>query len=67
MPREPVDYRETYEALDKAFPGQHLLSRTQVASFLGVSRNTVYNRYGAKLPAHVLLSKTQVARAISAG
>lgn len=67
MPRELVDYRATYERLDKAFPSQFFLSRTQIADFLGVSRNTVNNRFGDKFPARVLLSKEQVARVLSGG
>lgn len=67
MPKEHLDYRATYEHLDKAYPSQFLLSRTQIADFLGVSRNTVRNRFGNKLPARVLLSKEQVARVLSGG
>lgn len=67
MPREPEDFRTTYEKLDEAFPQQYFLQRNQVAEFLGVTRNTVRNRYGNKLPARVLLTKAQVARVLSGG
>lgn len=45
MPREKPDYRTTLEALETAYPGQWLLSRSQIASFLGVSEKTVKRRY----------------------
>lgn len=45
MPREKPDYRTTMEALETKYPGQWLLSRSQIASFLGVSTKTVNRRY----------------------
>lgn len=45
MPREKPDYRTTMEALEAAYPGQWLLSRSQIATFLGVSVKTVNRRY----------------------
>ena len=63
MARERPDYRDLLERLDRAFPGREMLTRDDLASFLGVSRQTVYNRYS--FPSRVKISKTQAARAFS--
>lgn len=65
--RERVDYRDLLQRLDERYPDRELLSRSDVAAFLGTSRQTVYNRYSDKFPARVLLSKTQVARTLAGG
>lgn len=65
MARERPDYRDLLERLDRAFPGRELLTRDELALFLGVSRQTVYNRYS--FPPRAKISKTQAARAISTG
>lgn len=63
MPKERQDYRDLLERLDRAFPGREMLTRDDLAYFLGVTRQTVYNRYS--FPSRVRISKTQAARAIS--
>ena len=63
MARERPDYRDLLERLDRAFPGREMLTRDDLASFLGVSRQTVYNRYS--FPPRTRITKTQAARAIS--
>lgn len=61
--RTKPDYYDLLGRLDQAFPGKELLTRDELASFLGVSRQTVYNRYS--FPPRTKISKTQAARAIS--
>ena len=65
--REKPDYRDTLQRLDERYPDREFLSRSDVAAFLGASRQTVYNRFGSKLPARVLLTKTQIARVLAGG
>ncbi len=62
MPREREGYRDLLERLDMAFPGKELLSKTEIAAWLGVSVSTVSRRY--KLPPGMVL-KTTLARAVS--
>lgn len=62
MPKEKADYRDLLERLDEAFPGRELISKEELAKWLGVSYRTVARRYD--LPGGRVL-KTTVARAIS--
>lgn len=61
MPREKRDFRDNLERLDKAFPGQELLTRQNCADYLGVSKDTVKRRYGIGRD----VTKVAFARAIS--
>ena len=63
--REKADYRDLLERLDKTFPDGELLTRNQLAQFLGVSRQTVRVKYGKAFPPRSLLTKTAVARVLS--
>ena len=62
MAREHPDFRETLARLDEAFPGRELLTREEVAAFLGVNPRTVKRRYD--FPAG-RVTKTLVARAVA--
>lgn len=62
MPREKADYRELLMRLDESFPGRELLTREEVATFLGVNPRTVKRRYN--FPAG-RVTKTLVARAVA--
>lgn len=62
MPREKADYRELLMRLDESFPGRELLTREEVATFLGVNPRTVKRRYD--FPAG-RVTKTAVARAVA--
>ena len=62
MPREKADYRELLMRLDESFPGRELLTREEVASFLGVNPRTVKRRYD--FPSG-RVTKTLVARAVA--
>lgn len=62
MPKEKADYRDLLERLDAAFPGRELLTKRDVAAWLGVNEKTVKRRYGWP---RGKVSKTQVARAVS--
>jgi len=66
MSREREDMRTILERLDAAYPGQECLTRADVARFMGVTRQTVHNRYGDLLPARKKITKVQVARVLSA-
>jgi hypothetical protein len=64
MAREKADYRDLLERLDTAFPGKELLTRKEIAEWLGCGQNTVTRRYhfpSGKVP------KTQVARSLASG
>ena len=65
MPREKTDYRDILERLDTKYPDKELLTRGEIASFLGITRQAVYNRYGDRMPAGVKISKTMIARLVS--
>lgn len=62
MPRERPDYRDLLERLDVAFPGKEMLTKREVAEWLGVGRNTVNRRYGWP---RGKVTKTQVARSVA--
>ena len=62
MPREKDDYRDLLMRLDEAFPGRELLTREEVATFLGVNPRTVKRRYD--FPAG-RVTKTAIARAVA--
>lgn len=62
MPKEKADYRDLLERLDQAFPGRELISKHEVAAWLGVSLRTVNRRYS--MPGS-LVTKTMVARRVS--
>ena len=60
--REKPDYRDLLMRLDEAFPGRELLTKSDVAGWLGVAPKTVSRRYGWP---RGKVSKTQVARSVS--
>lgn len=62
MPREKADYRDLLMRLDEAFPGRELLTREEIAAFLGVNPRTVKRRYD--FPAG-RVTKTAIARAVA--
>lgn len=62
MPREKPDYRELLARLDDTFPGRELLTREEIAAFLGVNPRTVKRRYD--FPAG-RVAKTAIARAVA--
>lgn len=62
MAREKVDYRDLLMRLDEAFPGRELLTREEIAAFLGVNPRTVKRRYD--FPAG-RVTKTAIARAVA--
>lgn len=41
MPREKEAYRDNLERICERYPGKELLSKTETAKFLGVTRVTV--------------------------
>lgn len=55
-------YRDLLERLDACFPGRELLTKTEIAEWLGCSTDTVTRRY--KWP-RGRIPKTAVARAVS--
>lgn len=63
MPREKVDFRTYLERLDAAFPGRELITKVELAGWLGVSKSTLLRRYS--LPPGQYVTKTAVARAMS--
>ena len=62
MAREKADYRDLLMRLDEAFPGRELLTREEIAAFLGVNPRTVKRRYD--FPAG-RVTKTAIARAVA--
>lgn len=62
MAREHPDFRETLARLDDTFPGRELLTREEIAAFLGVNPRTVKRRYD--FPAG-RVTKTAIARAVA--
>lgn len=62
MPREKADFRNILERLDAAYPGRELLTREELAAFLGVNPRTVKRRYD--FPAG-RVTKTLAARRIA--
>jgi len=62
MAREHPDFRETLARLDETFPGRELLTREEIAAFLGVNPRTVKRRYD--FPAG-RVTKTAIARAVA--
>lgn len=44
MAREKIGFRDTIALLNEMFPGQGMLSKTEVARFMGVDRSTVARR-----------------------
>lgn len=62
MGRELANYRDILERLDEAYPGRELLTREEVAAFLGVNPRTVKRRYD--FPAG-RVTKTMVARMVA--
>ncbi len=55
-------YLDILDRLDEAFPDRELLTRAEVAAWLGVHRNTVTRRFGWP---RGMISKVQVARSVS--
>lgn len=62
MAREKADYRDLLERLDTSFPDKEMLTRKEVAAWLGIGINTVTRRY--HWPAGKV-TKTQVARSLA--
>ena len=44
MAREKAGYRDVIMQLNEMYPGKGMLTRGEVAQFLGVNRSTVYRR-----------------------
>lgn len=65
MPREHKSYRDLLERLDAAFPGREWITRKEIAAFLGVSAQTISNRYSRVFPARQRITKVQTARVLS--
>ena len=42
MSREKVGYRDTIAQLNEMFPDKGMLTKTETAKFIGVSRTTIY-------------------------
>lgn len=64
MSREKVGYRETIALLNDMFPDQGMLSKADVARFLGVDRSTVYRRGIRFNPATGRVTKSDLARQV---
>ena len=62
MGREPANYRDILERLDKAYPYKEVLTKTETAAWLGISTKTLKKRYN--LPPG-FNSKVQVAKAVA--
>ncbi|MBO7668347.1 MAG: hypothetical protein J6T26_07785 [Firmicutes bacterium] len=61
---ETQEYRDVLERLDAAFPGRELLTKAEIAGWMGIHISTVTRRF--RWP-RGLVAKTTVARAISEG
>ena len=61
MPDVLNSYKETLAKLDAAYPGKEVLSKAEVAAFLGISAKTLKKKY--ELPPG-MCSKVQVAKAL---
>lgn len=62
MPREKELFRDNLERLDKAFPNQELLNKSQVAQYCKIERHTavkMFNFQGS------YISKAKLASALS--
>ena len=67
MPREKECYRDNLQRLDERFPGKETLSMTEAASYIGISKTTMWRnaeRYCVD-PVTKRVSKVQLARALS--
>lgn len=64
MSREKAGYRDTIEELNRLFPEQGMLSRGDVARFLGVSVKTVGRRGILFNAATGRISKADLARQV---
>lgn len=64
MPDVLTSYKDTLAKLDAAFPGKEVLSKAEIASFLGISPKTLRKKY--ELPPG-MNSKAQVAKALCRG
>ena len=65
MPREHESYRDLLERLDQTYPGREWITRKEIAAFLGVSTQTISNRYSRVFPARQRVTKVQAARVLS--
>ena len=64
MGREKAGFRDTIADLNRVFPVQGTLTKTEVARYLGVDRSTIY-RWGIKFPeATGRITKADLARQI---
>ena len=45
MAREKEGFRETLDRLDAVFPGKEIVKRSELATFLGVSKCTIIRRF----------------------
>ena len=65
--RESILYREEYEAIDGFFPARQHLSITDVACYMGVSKNTAKKMFPfiRKRDGQSGCTKGQLARAIA--
>ena len=62
MPREKEGFRDNLERLNEKFPDKELLSRCDVADFLGIHRTTVARWFNFSV--HGYISKVTLARAL---
>ena len=65
MPREHDMYRDLLERLDQTYPGREWITRKEIAAFLGVSAQTISNRYSRVFPARQRVTKVHAARVLS--
>lgn len=65
MPRERESYRVLLERLDQTYPGREWITRKEIAAFLGVTPQTVSNRYSRVFPPRQRVTKVHAARVLS--
>ena len=64
MSREKQGYRDTIAMLNERYPNQGMLSKTEVARFMGVDRSTVTRRGIRFNPETNRVTKADLARQI---
>lgn len=64
MGREKEDYRTILEALEARFPDKYMLTVTDVAGWMGISRQTVRRRFPLPKGEHYY-SKAELARRVA--
>lgn len=66
MPREKPGYRDTIADLNRIFPVQGVLSKAEVANYLGINRATLA-RWGIQFNEMGRVTKADLARQICLG